>query len=551
MSISSGRQSQGSAGPSQRTTGASADAAEPHVTVFDVVTDLRRDVAAVELPLTIDGADDAAGQRSRLVDQLDDHLLPRLKELSSPAVVVIAGSTGAGKSTLLNSLLHEEVSEASVIRPTTREPVVVYNPQDTEIIEGTPLVATVRSVANVNVPRGIALLDAPDLDSVLDENRETASRLLEGADLWLFVTTAARYGDALPWRTLEGAMERGATVAMVLNRAPKASLTTVRGDLLNRLREHRMESAPLFVVPDAGPHEGLLDASSVAPIERWLRTLGGADRARSVILRTLRGSLAALPPWVDELSEHVEAQHTAAVRLRIAAEAALPQVAQATRLVVESGRLALGAVETRWSQVSEPARLDRSISRSGVARGSARRGRSREEHLQGLTDTVREAATAILTVATDDARSALRDALEALPGGRGLVPEVTEAQDDAAAQQAVDAWVEAARADIERVDVADGKQNASAVRAFGRDGLTAVLLASAVGLAPAEDLLGRLLGNDGRDLSPEVTSRLADAAEAAVLAQALPVLAALDHPALADDAAIGLRVRLAELAQLT
>lgn len=214
--------------------------------------------------------------------------------------MVIAGSTGAGKSTLLNSLLHEEVSEASVIRPTTREPVVVYNPQDAEVIEGTPLVGAVRSVANVNVPRGIALLDAPDLDSVLDENRETASRLLEGADLWLFVTTAARYGDALPWRTLEGAVERGATVAMVLNRAPKASLTTVRGDLLNRLREHRMESAPLFVVPDAGPHEGLLDASSVAPIERWLRTLGGADRARSVILRTLRGSLAALPPWVDE-----------------------------------------------------------------------------------------------------------------------------------------------------------------------------------------------------------------------------------------------------------
>jgi len=551
VSISSGRQSQGSAGPSSQPSGSSADVTEPHVTVFDVVTDLRRDVAAVELPLSIEGSDVAAGQRSRLVDQLDDHLLPRLKELSSPAVVVIAGSTGAGKSTLLNSLLHEEVSEASVIRPTTREPVVVYNPQDAEVIEGTPLVGAVRSVANVNVPRGIALLDAPDLDSVLDENRETASRLLEGADLWLFVTTAARYGDALPWRTLEGAVERGATVAMVLNRAPKASLTTVRGDLLNRLREHRMESAPLFVVPDAGPHEGLLDASSVAPIERWLRTLGGADRARSVILRTLRGSLAALPPWVDELSGHVEAQHAAAVRLRRAADAALPPVAQATRLVVESGRLSLGAVETRWSQLTAPARLDKAISRSGLARGSARRGRSRDEHLEALTETVREAATAILTVATADARTALRDALEPLPGGAGLVPEVTEAQDDASALEAVDAWVAAARADIERIDESEGKQNAAAVRAFGRDGLTALLLASAVGLAAAEDLLGRLLGNAGRDLSPEVTSRLADAAEAAVLAQGVPVQTALDHPALADDAAIGLRVRLAELAQLT
>jgi hypothetical protein len=312
-----------------------------------------------------------------------------------------------------------------------------------------------------------------------------------------------------------------------------------------------MESAPLFVVPDAGPHEGLLDASSVAPIERWLRTLGGADRARSVILRTLRGSLAALPPWVDELSGHVEAQHAAAVRLRRAADAALPPVAQATRLVVESGRLSHGAVETRWSQLTAPARLDKAISRSGLARGSARRGRSRDEQLEALTETVREAATAILTVATADARAALRDALEPLPGGAGLVPEVTEAQDDASALEAVDAWVAAARADIERIDESEGKQNAAAVRAFGRDGLTALLLASAVGLAAAEDLLGRLLGNAGRDLSPEVTSRLADAAEAAVLAQGVPVQTALDHPALADDAAIGLRVRLAELAQLT
>lgn len=551
MTTSSGREP----GQSRATSGRDApnreDALEPHVTVFDIVTDLRRDVAAVRFPLAIAGAEAAVAQQTRLIDQLDDHLLPRLKELSTPAVVVIAGSTGAGKSTLLNSLLHEEISEASVIRPTTREPVLVFNPQDAEVLAGTPLVAAVRAVANLNVPRGIALLDAPDLDSVMDQNREMAAKLLEGADLWLFVTTSSRYGDALPWKTLEGAVERGATVAMVLNRAPVASLSTVRADLLTRLRRHKMENAPLFVVPDAGPHEGLLDAAVVAPIEQWLRTLGGSDRARSVILRTLKGSLVALPPWIDELSENVEAQHIAAVRLRHAAEAAPAPVRQALRSAIEAGRLAQGGLQSRWDQLVGPAKLDKAISRAGLARGSARRGRSRAENLASLTSAVHDAAVAALVAAADDARTAVRTALHSLAAGSALVPTTPIDEHDEDARADVDSWIAWARNQVETLDEGTSKLVAAAVRAFGRAGLTALLLASAVGLDPAEQLLGRVLGNAGRDLSSEATSRFADLGDAVVDRQLDPVRAALDDPALADDAAVGLRLRLAELGQLT
>ncbi|WP_448629803.1 dynamin family protein [Cellulomonas soli] len=59
---------------------------------------------------------------------LAEHLVPRLTELSAPAVVVVSGSTGAGKSTLVNSLVGSEVSAAGVLRPTTRRPVLVHNP---------------------------------------------------------------------------------------------------------------------------------------------------------------------------------------------------------------------------------------------------------------------------------------------------------------------------------------------------------------------------------------------------------------------------------------
>ena len=48
-----------------------------------------------------------------------------------------------------------------------------------------------------------------------------AAQLLAAADLWLFVTTANRYADAVPWALLDGAAARDITVAVVLNRVPR------------------------------------------------------------------------------------------------------------------------------------------------------------------------------------------------------------------------------------------------------------------------------------------------------------------------------------------
>ena len=192
---------------------AEAEAVTP-ASLLDAVTDLRRDVEATRLPLPLERVDHALAVRQRLIDQLDDHLLPRLNALSAPAVVVVAGSTGAGKSTLVNSLLREEISAAGVIRPTTRQPVLAHNPSDGGLLGEQPLLAIVDVVGHPAVPRGLALVDAPDLDSLLASNRSMAHRLLEAADLWLFVTTAARYGDAVPWEMLDRAAERHTSMAI-------------------------------------------------------------------------------------------------------------------------------------------------------------------------------------------------------------------------------------------------------------------------------------------------------------------------------------------------
>ena len=196
---------------------AAADSERPvaKASLLDAVADLRRDVAATEFPLEVPGVEIARSRRAALLDQLDDHLLPRLRELAAPGFVVVAGSTGAGKSTIVNSLLREEVSPAGVLRPTTRKPVLVHHPADAELLAAHPLLADVDVLARETVPRGLAIIDAPDLDSLLATNRTAAHRLLEAADLWVFVTTAARYGDALPFQDLP--RER---VAVAGDRAP-------------------------------------------------------------------------------------------------------------------------------------------------------------------------------------------------------------------------------------------------------------------------------------------------------------------------------------------
>ncbi|HEY0118223.1 MAG TPA: dynamin family protein, partial [Cellulomonas sp.] len=340
--------------------------------LLDAITDLLRDVESTGFPLDVPGVDTVRASRARLVDQLADHLLPRLRQLSAPAIVVVAGSTGAGKSTLVNSLVGAEVSAAGVLRPTTRRPVLVHHPDDAELVLAHPVTDAVDVVASPSVPRGIALMDAPDLDSVLETNRRSAQRLLEAADLWLFVTTAARYGDALPWRVLGGAAARGASVAMVLNRVDPASLPTVRGDLLERLRSHGMQGSPLFVVPDVGPHEGVLEPGVVAPIGRWLTMLAGPDRARTVVARTLRGSLAALRPWVDEIAEAVDGQAAAATGVREAIEDALVVPREDARATVRRGAVAQGSVQARWAELTAPGGV-----LPGVVNGSGRVDRSK------------------------------------------------------------------------------------------------------------------------------------------------------------------------------
>jgi putative ribosome biogenesis GTPase RsgA len=96
-------------------------------------------------------------------------------------VVVIMGSTGVGKSTLFNAIAGAPLSEAGLIRPTTRRPVALIHPDDAAPEGEGPLAGFGRHEIEVksdaSVPPGVMLIDAPDFDSVERANRELAVEL--------------------------------------------------------------------------------------------------------------------------------------------------------------------------------------------------------------------------------------------------------------------------------------------------------------------------------------------------------------------------------------
>ena len=161
----------------------------------EAVERLRDALAAVRLQLEVPGAAEARKARDDLVAQADDYLLPRLRKMDAPVLMVVGGSTGSGKSTLVNSLVGSMVSPAGVLRPTTRGPVLVCHPDDLPWFEddrilphlarttgGSAAPATLQLVTQPGLPAGLALLDSPDIDSVLAENRALANQLLTAAD---------------------------------------------------------------------------------------------------------------------------------------------------------------------------------------------------------------------------------------------------------------------------------------------------------------------------------------------------------------------------------
>ena len=381
----------------------------PDADLLSAVGALRDHVAKPRLPLAAEGVEDVRTLRTELLHRIDDYLIPRLRESGGPLHLVIGGSTGVGKSTLVNSLVRYDLTRAGVLRPTTRGAVLCVNPADVAATTGPHrlLPAFARNgtdrphgagaavgssaaelraanrpegftlAAHPAIPYGLALIDAPDINSVAQGNRETGRRLLGAADSWLLVTTAERYADAVPWELLQEAWRRRLSVAVVLNRVPAESAAEVNqafAELLDTYLPQASSEFPVFTVPETTLTAGLIPEYLLDQLATWLRAVSQDPAARlEAVHRTILGLLDDLPQQISVLYEALTAQGEVANRLRVQADLAYSGERAALHDAVAAGELLGGSALVEWQSQIGPGRVQTLLDPASGSGSAARR----------------------------------------------------------------------------------------------------------------------------------------------------------------------------------
>ena len=390
--------------------------------------------------------------------QLDDYILPRSASVDNPLTIVVGGSTGAGKSTLVNTLLGEQLTQSGAIRPTTRHPVLLHRAEDEAALSPERFLPTLprtrtsgmnagsqalpgldpkiaRALIPITtsaLPQGIALIDAPDIDSVSEENRTLAKELLSAADLWLFVTTANRYADAVPWELLHEAAARSIAIAVVLNRVPEGDEEAIENDLRRMLDEAGIHAVLIHTVTEQ-PRDasGMLAPVSLAPLTLWIRELGADAPARAAIARqTLAGAVDTLAGNLQVLAAEQARQQAAHQSLATIAAEEYEDALTTIDGALSDGSLLRGEVLSRWHDFVGTGdffrSLDSTIGRLRDRVGSALRGQPAAA--QKVEDALESGIHAVVLDAAARASENTRTRWRASRAGRSLLARLDAPQ---------------------------------------------------------------------------------------------------------------------------
>lgn len=428
------------------------DAAEPHVRVDArrleaALLELRGPIVRVPLLLDYPGIVAARAERQQLLSQIEDYLLPRLRQSGAPILISMVGSTGAGKSTLLNSIVGKQVSATGIRRPTTNSPVLACHPDDVGWFAENVFLPTLPRVrqqglampgrdgllvlaTSEGMPHGIALLDTPDIDSVVAAHRQFARQFLDACDLWLFVTTARRYADAVVWDLLKDARDRGASLGIVLSRVPPTAERQLTGHFGAMLAANGLGDVPRFVIPETTVTDARLPAEISAPVRFWLQDTSHRDERRIAILtQTMSGVLDSFKDRIDALATQAQQQLSLRDELRSAADAAYSAGLAELDEAIRSGSLLRGEVLARWQDFAGTGDLMRTLdTRKGKKSAQrSKRHAAMPARAQALKSALRSSLEAL---AISLASRAAEDAMErwrASPAGAGILAEAAQA----------------------------------------------------------------------------------------------------------------------------
>jgi energy-coupling factor transporter ATP-binding protein EcfA2 len=443
------------------------------------------------------GQDDRQDLRNDLAWNIREYLLPRLLDLEAPLLVVVIGSTGSGKSTLVNSLAQARVSEPGTIRPTTRVPVIWTHTSHAQRYEegfltgyGTAAEAEhpLRIVTDDHpLLDGVTILDAPDFDSVVEGHREMVEELLAVADLTVFVTSAQRYADAVPWEFLERASRRRLPILFVLNRLPAHGADEIASDYRDRLLERRVisrsDTFEVLRIPEqriAAEHGGL-SLETVATLRSTLETMSDPDRRRRVVVASTYGAVRDAVDRAGELSDALESEAREIESLRIAARRAYQAQVDEIGESLRGGTLIRAEVLRRWQEFLGTGELLKALTAgAGRIRRWAARVFGGNRRLEEVSDEAGDEIVAAVVRRADLAAGATAAAWELDGAGKTLLAAGGgdlwrhDGQTPERAEIAIQDWI-AALADL-IAEQGAGKRRWAQVASFGINATAVVVL---------------------------------------------------------------------------
>jgi hypothetical protein len=207
---------------------------------------LLRRALDVLLPLT-----ERLPAAERAVDLLQRDLLPRTAGGDDYLVCGIVGPNNSGKSALFNALVGHEVSPSLPAGGATRRLLGAATPQLLARLQADPLLARFHlrplegqsgkveaalqpaadpaellAVADDRVPANVVLIDTPDFDSILHDNRLASESLLAVADLVIAVVTKHSYQNHDVVQFLRDWLAHGRAWMLVYNEAVDEDVAT-------------------------------------------------------------------------------------------------------------------------------------------------------------------------------------------------------------------------------------------------------------------------------------------------------------------------------------
>ncbi len=338
-----------------------------------------------DLGARVDGlAAAVAAARGRLDDAMLDEVeslavrtTDRLRLSAEHIVVAIAGATGSGKSTTFNALAGLELSSTGVRRPTTSwATACVWGATGAaELLEwlGIPQRHQTMRDSMLDTHReerdleGVVLLDLPDHDSTEVSHHLEVDRLVQLADLMVWVLDPQKYADAaIHDRYLAPLASHSGVMVVVLNHidtVPEDRRDSMLADVRRLLDADGLHEVPLYAI--SARHGLGIDELRGAIVERV--------QAKQLTRARIQSDLRAGATRVAEATgtgkpRELSDRQVADLEDALAAAAGVPAVVEA---VERSVRLRAG-IATTWPPLALASRFQPDpLARAGVDVGDA------------------------------------------------------------------------------------------------------------------------------------------------------------------------------------